>query len=1022
MQPMHIVLFVFLCSFVNASSNARDFFKLHKYSNDTIPTTTFSSSSSLSSFLSTQYHHHTHSSITLNTEFVSYSYIESDTTDNYGSSIHSNSNSASNDYISNDMNNGNGLEYTDEIFSMYTDSFNTMSSIFPAASMTATRSLAYQTPVTTTTSSSDYFQENTFVYSYSNIQPADEISIWSSELILSTIAIGSDTFTTTADLLPNTDRSLIYGSGTSSLPKSNSYLTSSSTTTFDTKPLTTNNYVSSLTTTTNIPTTSTSSLSSSSSTLNFNLNSQTSLSNQISTSHSFNIGTSSSFVGSSIFQKTILPPTIVTSTTSPVSMSTSESLSYKKSTEFSPSTLQSFPTSTTSTSASLIFPNTISKYPTHIASSIVIPTSSSSSSSSSSTSSIIISTPPESVSTSLIIISSSSVTTLPPPSSIIVSPYSTIPITTSSTAPPIPSSKGQVESDNVQTQSTSFPSNTISAVTSQLLLTETTTSFSTPTADSSDLFISPSPTSTSSSKNVVTFDPFATYTTTTTISFSGLSLFEHTTASSTSLTSTIISVHSSSKTSTTISTTSSSISFSISSIISSQQPISITSTSVISSTTSTSPKFTSNTTTSVLVISSKISVGNNVSTTVLIGSTKHVSVATTLNQTPAATASSKTIISMTRASVLMSTGTITASTTASYSYSTNNPNWWVPTEIITDSENSTSVTETNYASQTANLPKMITSSDANEEPAEGYTLITIGFKKALNYQFVISNPQSSVQIISFLPEVLNNPFDNNLTDIVVSRLMPLEDNSIPYLVTVAECYFPKSLIPSLSSMLKDSSSPLYTRKASKNIINTLAQLIDPSIPITGLIHSSNNLNTSSDNDSATSDNNNPKSPNDSSNGSNDQNDNGNNSINLNFANTGTLDGSDLDSMAYNNKNINRSNSSSTATKKKITGIVVGVIVGSAVYIVTVGFLVRHIINRYKKQSIIKHTPDETFSISSNESSINDEKYSHHSSANHNFNGNTFLSEEFGIGIDAKRGNSVKLKISKPIASQNSLGF
>ncbi|KAK5782406.1 hypothetical protein RI543_000343 [Arxiozyma heterogenica] len=919
------------------------------------------------------------------------------------------------------MNNSNGLEYTDEIFPMYTDSFNTISSIFPAASMTVTISLAYQTPVTTTTSSSDYFQESTFVYSYSNIQPADEISIWSSELILSTITIGSDTFTTTADILSNTDQSSIYDSRTSSLPKSNSYLTSSSTTTFDTKLLTTNNYVSSLTTT-NIPTTSTSSLSSSSSTLNFNLNSQTSLSSQISTSRSFNIGISSSFVESSIFQKTILPPTIVTSTTSPVSMSTSESLSYKKSTELSPSTLHSFPTSTISTSAGLIFPNTISKYPTHIASSIVIPTSASSSSSSSSTSSVIISTPPESVSTPLIVISSLSVATLPPPSSIIVSPYSTIPITTSSTAPPIPSSKEQVGSDNVQTQSTSFPPNTISVVTSQPLLTETTTSFSTPTAYSSALFISQSPTSTSSSKNVVTFDPFATYTTTTTISFSGLSLFEHTTASSTSLTSTIISVHSSSKASTAISTTTSSTSFSISSIISPQQPISVTSTSVISSTTSTSPKFTSSTTISVLVISSKISVGNNISTTVLIGSTKHVSVSTTLNQTPAATASSKTIISMTRASVLMSTGTITASTTTSYSYSTNNPNWWVPTEIITDSGNSTLVTETNYASQTANLPKMITSSDTNEEPAEGYTLITIGFKKALNYQFVISNPQSSVQIISFLPEVLNNPFNNNLTDIVVSRLVPLQDNSIPYLVTVAKCYFPESLISSLSSMLKDSSSPLYTRKASKNIINTLAQLIDPSIPITGLIYSSNNLNTSSDNDSATSDNNNPKPPNDSDNGSNDQNNNGNNSINLNFANTGTLDGSDLDSMAYNNKNINRSDSSSTATKKKITGIVVGVVVGSAVYIVTVGFLVRHIINRYKKQSIIKHTPDETFSISSNESSINDEKYSHHSSTNHNFNGNTFLSEEFGIGINAKRGNSVKLKISKPIASQNSLGF
>lgn len=131
----------------------------------------------------------------------------------------------------------------------------------------------------------------------------------------------------------------------------------------------------------------------------------------------------------------------------------------------------------------------------------------------------------------------------------------------------------------------------------------------------------------------------------------------------------------------------------------------------------------------------------------------------------------------------------------------------------------------------------------------------------------------------------------------------------------------------------------------------------------------------------------------------------------------------MNGLAYNSKNVN-SSGSSKATKKKIAGIVIGAAVGSIVYFVIMGFLVRYGINRYKKQSVINHPLDENLSISSNDSSlsINDEKHSYHSFSNNNSNGNTFMSEEFGIGINAKRGKSVKLKISKPIASQNSLGF
>lgn len=410
-------------------------------------------------------------------------------------------------------------------------------------------------------------------------------------------------------------------------------------------------------------------------------------------------------------------------------------------------------------------------------------------------------------------------------------------------------------------------------------------------------------------------------------------------------------------------------------------------------------------TTKNVVISSQISINDNVSTTVLIASTSHVSVvsqAVTKNDPHPTT----TLI----------TSTIPSSIPSSVS-SEQDPNWWVPTQILTDSVTATVSQQTLGASETANIPQMIMSPDGDVEPAVGYSLITIGFKRSLNYEFVVSSPQSSVQILSFLPDVLNNAFNDTLSNVSVIRLVPLQDDSIPYLVTIAEVYFPETLITELAAMIKDESSILHTKKTSKNVVNTLAQLIDPSIPITGLI---GDINT--DNDNANNNDNgnshNGNNSNQSYNNNDDEKTSPDNDI------YGTLDGSSIGSLDYNNKNANGTSGSAKPSKKKIAGIVIGAVFGAFIYFAAMWVLLRYAINRYKKQDVINYPVDENSSISSNESSFNEKMNNSPSWSNNNTNSNTntVVSEEIGVAINAKRGKSVKLKISGPLASENSLGF
>lgn len=135
--------------------------------------------------------------------------------------------------------------------------------------------------------------------------------------------------------------------------------------------------------------------------------------------------------------------------------------------------------------------------------------------------------------------------------------------------------------------------------------------------------------------------------------------------------------------------------------------------------------------------------------------------------------------------------------------------------------------------QTLGLPKAITPANT-ASPANNYKLVTVGFREALNYPFVVSHSILSAQIFDYLPDVLKFPFNGNAAfdDIAVNRIVPFGSQDVNYIISVAEVYFPEEDVDSLQQLLSDSSSKLYQNKDPTTAM--LALLIDVRVPLTGL--------------------------------------------------------------------------------------------------------------------------------------------------------------------------------------------
>lgn len=315
------------------------------------------------------------------------------------------------------------------------------------------------------------------------------------------------------------------------------------------------------------------------------------------------------------------------------------------------------------------------------------------------------------------------------------------------------------------------------------------------------------------------------------------------------------------------------------------------------------------------------------------------------------------------------------------------------------------------------LPHAIAAATQVPEP-EGYTLITIGFKKTLNYEFVVSEPKSSAQIFGYLPEALNTPFKNVFTNITVLQIVPLQDDSLNYLVSVAEVYFPTAEIEELSNLITNSSSAFYTD--GMGTAKSMAAMVDSSIPLTGLLHDSNS-NSGGSSDGSSSSN--------SNSGSSGSGSNSNSGVSSSSGNS-YQDAGTLEYSSKSNSNV----STSSKSKKKIIGLVIGVVVGGCLYILFMIFAFKYIIRRrIQSQEIIKNP--EISSISSSEfggekNYNNEKRMSVQESITQSMRIQNWMDDSYyGHGLTnndstpTRHNTSSSIpKISRPIASQNSLGW
>lgn len=136
---------------------------------------------------------------------------------------------------------------------------------------------------------------------------------------------------------------------------------------------------------------------------------------------------------------------------------------------------------------------------------------------------------------------------------------------------------------------------------------------------------------------------------------------------------------------------------------------------------------------------------------------------------------------------------------------------------------------------TSTLPKAITPA-TTQLPAENYEAITIGFKRGLNYPFVVLHPVLLAQIMEYLPLVLGYPYGlSSDSNIYVLQIVPFQSSAVDYLITVAQVYFPLDKILELQNLVSDASSSLYTNPDDTE--RMLALLIDPLVPLTGVLTS-----------------------------------------------------------------------------------------------------------------------------------------------------------------------------------------
>lgn len=393
------------------------------------------------------------------------------------------------------------------------------------------------------------------------------------------------------------------------------------------------------------------------------------------------------------------------------------------------------------------------------------------------------------------------------------------------------------------------------------------------------------------------------------------------------------------------------------------------------------------------VVVSTTKIGNPISSTTVLSSFK------------ATTTAVRTPVSETSA---VSSITAEAGTTPTETLKTSNLNsyWWVPTDLLTQATGTNQGTATTPTASVT-LPYAITPETYIPEPDDGYSAISIGFQRPLNYEFVVKNPKASAQIFAFLPQILNKAFNDTIAQVNVVQILPLRIDKADYIITIAEVYFPSHLIDTLEVLIKNRSSSLYN--SSSTILKNMAILIDPSIPLQGLIKSSNTNGSNSGNGSSAS-------TQDSSTKSN---------------NCGSnCDSNLLGSLEWNAKQHSNINGiGDSGLNKKTVILVITLLFGCLAYACIMFMIITKYLKKNKASRVAKKSSSDMYSETSSNLSVfnNDEKlYDSRNSITPSTKVAMWIDYNYEEQnprdeMEASKGNK-KLKISKPIAVQNSLGW
>lgn len=161
---------------------------------------------------------------------------------------------------------------------------------------------------------------------------------------------------------------------------------------------------------------------------------------------------------------------------------------------------------------------------------------------------------------------------------------------------------------------------------------------------------------------------------------------------------------------------------------------------------------------------------------------------------------------------------------------------WLPQTIITQSaepttegKSATETTSTGVPTLASTLPRVIAPSGGIPETPEDSTLIQIGFDYSLNYPFIVSHPLSVAQIFQYLPMGLSYGLGIDAGNVSMRSIEPYQSQSAGYVISVAMAYVPTKFVSTLDAIIHTPTSQLY-RNPNRSV-NTLMNLIDPSIPL-----------------------------------------------------------------------------------------------------------------------------------------------------------------------------------------------